>query len=252
MTYPMRRSRKWRMFLLDLFFPNRCPCCHRLIPWQDYLCEPCRISIETPEDAFCSECGKTWEHCICDTELYYDQASVITFYANAAKHGVLSMKKAENLQFGWHCAASFSDRILSDPLLQSSDLIVPVPMAKKRRQTRIVNPAEVIAKELSAYTKIPMRTDLLRDNGSGQIQHTLSAKDRRKNVAQFEILPSNLNGFHIILCDDVLTTGSTVNRCAQLLKSHGAARVTVFAATSSVLQQPLQAESNKSIERKDQ
>lgn len=235
MGYPMRRARRWCMYLLDLFYPNCCPCCHKKILWKEYLCESCCTEMRMPGETFCPGCGKPWSQCICSTDLYYDRACVVTLYEGAGRKGILSMKSAESLQFGWHCAAILSERVLQDPQLRGYDLIVPVPMAKSRKKKRICNPAEVLAKELALLTGIPMRTDLLVDHGTGMTQHLLSAEARRRNVGQFDVQSVDLNGYRIILCDDVLTTGSTLNRCAQLLKSCGAVSVAAFVAASTSL-----------------
>ena len=84
---------------------------------------------------------------------------------------------------------------------------------------------------MSSATGIPRRADLLEDTGTGAAQHTLSAKERAANTGHFQIpQTADLTGYRILLCDDVLTTGSTMNRCAELLKSRGAAVVTAAAA----------------------
>lgn len=91
---------------------------------------------------------------------------------------------------------------------------------------------------MSSATGIPLRADLLEDTGTGAAQHTLSAKERAANTGHFQIpQTADLTGYRILLCDDVLTTGSTMNRCAELLKSRGAAVVTAAAATTTPAQE---------------
>lgn len=235
MEYPMWHTRKWCMFFLDLIYPNVCPCCHQKIVWNRYLCETCAKLMTPEENLFCPGCGKPWEQCICGAEQFYDRAVVATTYDVVGKTGVLSMKKAESLQFGWHCTAVFLEQMQHDASLCAYDGIVPVLMNQRKKRTRFCNPAEVLAKELSSLTGIPMRTDVLLDRGNGQTQHLLSAQVRKRNVEKFAIQPVNLTDSRIILCDDVLTTGSAMNYCAKLLKSRGAVSVAVFAATSTVL-----------------
>lgn len=233
----LRRGRKCRMAVLDLFYPNRCPCCGTSIPWDSYLCGVCMEQIETSEEAFCPYCGKVSSDCICGTALSYDKAVVLTRYADAARAGVLSLKRASSLQFAWYCGTLLGERICQDPELSGYDAVVPVPMYKRTKRKRCLNPAEALAREIAASTGIPLCVKLLEDNGTGRQQHLLSAKERAENVAQFFLRPgAQLPGRRILLCDDVLTTGSTMNRCAKLLKSIGAEQVAAVAATSSVLE----------------
>ena len=84
---------------------------------------------------------------------------------------------------------------------------------------------------MSSATGIPLRADLLEDTGTGAAQHTLSAKERAANTGHFQIpQTADLTGYRILLCDDVLTTGST-------MKSRGAAVVTAAAATTTPAQE---------------
>lgn len=230
----MTVSRKIQMFTLDLFYPNRCPCCGASISWDAYLCENCIEDIREPENTFCPGCGKAYRDCICDTDLPYDGALVLTRYAGYGRRGIFSLKDATSLQFGRYAAQELGARILGDETLCSYDMITPVPMAKKKVRRRYCNPAKVFAKELSRVTGIPLATDLLWDDGTGQTQHALSADARMENISQFHAYDQDLTGFRIFLCDDVLTTGSTMRRCAELLKSKGAACVTAVVMTSTV------------------
>lgn len=236
MTADMGLGRKLELFLLDLLYPNACPCCGKSLPWQAYLCETCQTELLAyPADAFCSQCGKPVHDCICGEGLAYDRAVALTVYEGAVRKGVLSMKSAVSLQFGRFCGAELGKRILANDALSGYDMVAPVPMSRRKQLKRCCNPAAVLAKEVAAITRIPYRKDLLHDNGTGRQQHTLSAAQRRENTGQFSAGTVSLKGCRILLCDDVLTTGSTMNRCAALLKAQGAAEVAAVAATTTQL-----------------
>ena len=114
----------------------------------------------------------------------------------------------------------------------------PLPeifLASKQRK-RCCNPAAVFAREIAAVTRIPYRQDILHDNGTGKTQHTLSAAERHKNVEQFSVALVSLEGMRVLLCDDVLTTGSTMNRCAALLNAQGAAEVAAISMTTTAME----------------
>lgn len=112
MPISISTGRKMQMFLLDLLYPNRCPCCNCSISWREYLCEACRQEVTAePADAFCPLCGKLPRDCFCGTGLSYDRAAILTEYTGAARAGVLSMKSAASLHFGRFCGNVLGQRI---------------------------------------------------------------------------------------------------------------------------------------------
>ncbi len=221
------------LFLLDLLYPNRCPCCKQSIPWHRYVCDSCAATLALPEHAVCPGCGKAQEDCICDTAPAFDRGLAAVWYEGVGRAGILSLKDAESLHFARYCGTILGKQILADPQLNGYDCVVPVPMATRKKRRRYCNPAEVLAKEIAAVTRIPMRTDLLHCAETAVAQHTLSAAQRRKHVSQFSAAGKDLKGYRILLCDDVLTTGSTMNRCAELLKAQGAVSVAAAAAATT-------------------
>lgn len=134
MPISISTGRKMQMFLLDLLYPNRCPCCNCSISWREYLCEACRQEVTAePADAFCPLCGKLLRDCFCGTGLSYDRAAILTEYTGAARAGVLSMKSAASLHFGRFCGNVLGQRIAEDVVLSGYDLVVPVPMQLRKQ-----------------------------------------------------------------------------------------------------------------------
>lgn len=143
------------------------------------------------------------------------------------------MKTAKSLNFAFACGEMLADRIIAQEILMGYDLLVPVPMSKRKMRQREWNPPEKVAREISRLTNIPLRTDILQDSGTGKTQHQLSAAERAENSARFSICHVDLSGYRILLCDDVLTTGSTMHQCAVLLKQQGAAEVAAVAIATT-------------------
>lgn len=231
----MRKSRKLQMYIMDWLYPNRCPCCGKGISWERYICTACESQMEMETDTFCPFCGKAHLSCTCETGDAYDHAVVVTAYDGAARSGVLSMKTGTSLHFGWYCGTVLAEQILHDEALAGYDCIIPVPMAKKKKRQQRINPAQVISKEIARQTGIPLRTDILWNDGKGGVQHRLSAKKRRENVQQFHANPVSLAGYRVILCDDVLTTGNTLHACAELIRACGAEAIAIAVATSTIM-----------------
>jgi len=106
--------------------------------------------------------------------------------------------------------------------------IVPVPLYKTRKRERGYNQSEEIAKALAKIIHIPVKSEHLLRIRSTLSQTKMSEKEREKNVRKAFSCPVILTGKNILLVDDVITTGSTIEACVKALKSAGAKVVDVF------------------------
>ena len=70
-THLLRNSYR---FLIDLVYPNRCPCCNQVIAWDAWICEACQIETALNPDTVCSGCGKPFDDCMCSESLAFDGA----------------------------------------------------------------------------------------------------------------------------------------------------------------------------------
>lgn len=133
-------------------------------------------------------------------------------------HGMRSLSKP----LGGYLAEAF-------PRNERIDAIVPMPIHWTRRMVRGFNQCELLSKELSQHTGIPMAKLLVRVRRTAK-QSNLAGARRRRNVrGSFGASQAEaIRGKRLLLIDDVLTTGATVNEAAQELKRHGAARVAVL------------------------
>ena len=231
-----RMWQRFRMGICDVFYPNRCPCCRRLIPAQEFLCSTCARIVPAAPGRFCAGCGKEPKNCICGSTAY-DRAFVVGVYDETDRAGVLSLKTAESLQFGFFIGRQLARMLLDTEFLEADCITIVPPRKKKyaeRQQPQCVPPA-VIAKQIAMETGLPVRLRLLSHTGKGRPQHELDGTQRRANTGRFRETQSDLHGQHILLVDDVLTTGTTMNECACLLKKMGASSVIALAAASTVL-----------------
>lgn len=163
----------------------------------------------------------------------YDEASAIAFYEEKAKTGLIAMKESLNRNFGWYAGQELGQWIKTQPEWMKADGIVPVPMHWTKRMLRGYNQAEVIAKGISDATGIPVMKKCIIKKYSRTAQHKLNAKERAENVYSFIPAGRDLEGMRLIICDDILTTGSTINRCAEILKECGAEAVYAAAAATT-------------------
>lgn len=220
-------------FVLDLFYPNRCPCCNDFIRWDKLICGKCHRAIEIVYDRTCHRCGK--EICICSEKPEYDGAVVPLRYSDLTKEGILSLKRGNNKNFGVYTGKLIAQILAHDYPEKKFDFIVPVPMSRHSLGERGYNQAQIIAEQISEALHISVKNGILYKKNSQTSQHFLGRAQRFKNISSFGINKTDLSGKEILLCDDIITTGSTVNRCACLLRSEGAAGVFLAAAAQSKL-----------------
>jgi ComF family protein len=116
------------------------------------------------------------------------------------------------------------------------DLVVPVPLHLKRLGQRGFNQSAVMAGALGRRLDLPVRFDMLVRNQWTEPQTRLSRKERLENVkGAFEVSDrSSGKGHHILIVDDVFTTGTTLSECAKTLKAAGAAGVYALTVTRAI------------------
>ncbi len=189
----------------------------------------CQDILKPFPDDICNGCGKV--PCCCD-KVFYEKAFLCFYYEGLAINGIFSLKDGHK-EFGYYIGRLLGNKIMESNL--NADAVIPVPMSSDSYRKRRYNQAEVIAKEISKINHIPLFTDILYKSKSS-VQHSLKANERIENTNAFYHKGSNLiNNMKIILCDDVITTGSTINKCAELLKELGAAEVYTAVGTTTKL-----------------
>ncbi len=206
--------------LFDMLYPNRCPCCNDFIEWNRFLCDNCieKVNaIKIPD--FCHLCGR--KPCICTEKPYYDRAYVYKPYLEIIRDGIISLKKGYNMNFAKYCGIELSKLIEKE----NADMIIPVPMSKRKKRARGYNQAEIIAQQISKAKNIPIEKNILKMKYSKVSQHSKNRTERTDIEKYISIKDVNLEGKKIILCDDIITTSSTVNVCSRLLKEKGAETV---------------------------
>ena len=125
-------------------------------------------------------------------------------------------------------ATEVIQRLGNDP----ADLAVPIPLHPVRQRERTFNQAEMLAEALARELVLPCRNDLLLRTQPTRPQAELTREERFLNVrAAFALnADPSIRGQRILLVDDVLTTGSTAEACARLLKAAGALHVVAVTA----------------------
>lgn len=224
-----------KAFLADLIYPNRCPFCSRFIRYDRLCCEECFSEILWADENICRLCGKPLApRCRCEEKPGYDMCAAAAYYSGSAKKGIINLKYRGGLN-----AAVIFGRVLRDELKlmdvwDGITAAVPVPMSVKQQRQRGYNQAEELAYAVTEGSDIKVRNDLIFRKYSKIAQHTLNAAERKTAAqnAYFAKSGEKLPGGVVLLVDDVLTTGATFDKCAELLKELGAQKVICAAAAT--------------------
>jgi len=136
-------------------------------------------------------------------------------------------------EIAYYLARKAAQEGMSSGFFDDMDVIIPVPLHKRRLRLRGYNQAEYIAQALSDVTKLPLHTGYLVRKRDNPQQATKIGAERVDNVRDlFKVLyPEELFRKHILLVDDVVTTGSTVRACMDALKACYGCRISVFSLT---------------------
>jgi ComF family protein len=226
--------------IADLIVPPCCLACRTPLASHHVLCGACWRRVQFIRAPLCDVTGiplpyDSGERVVSAAALAhppaYDRARAVAHFSGSMRTLVHHFKYADRHDarqlFGQWLAESGRD------LLPGIDVIVPAPMTRLRLFLRRFNQSAVLAQELARQTGIPADPHLLVRARSTPRQVGLTRDQRRRNVAgAFRVAAGRLkelNGRNILLIDDVITTGATVNACARALKRAGAQRVDVLA-----------------------
>ena len=219
--------RGWRYVraMIDLLLPRTCIVCgSKLNIHEKFLCLHCasdlpltrfgQMSHNPMADKFNAviqkELNKSWR------PEAYAFASALFFYEDESgyRHIPHQIKYKGNISAGRYFGGKLGRELRSADWLSDVDMIIPVPLHWKRRWARGYNQAEVIARGVAEELGVPMRTDILKRVRRTQTQTMLEVSAKTENVAGAFKATDDVPGLkHILLIDDVFTTGSTLHAC---------------------------------------
>jgi ComF family protein len=221
----MRRAGK---AVLDLVYPPRCVLCGRQ---GDFVCEACLLALPRAEGVRCNTCwlplqgsSQCWA-CLEHPPALASLRSVFRY--EGATRRLVRAYKFDGVS---SLAPLLTQRLVECYRAQgqAADVIVPVPLSGRRKRERGYNQSELLARETARRLGLPLRVALRRKRHSEAQARSPSAEQRHQNVAgAFEVARSadRVRGQRVLLIDDVATTGATLNACAAVLLSAGAASV---------------------------
>ena len=172
----------------------------------------------------------------------YGYAAALYFYKDGFREISKALKYRRHFAAGRLFSAMLGDKLLESPLFRDVDLVVPVPLHWTRKLRRGYNQAEVIAKEVAKRLKAPFCAGYVKRSRITHSQTKLGSEERAHNVTDAfsltakgrAILRGPCTPKHILICDDVFTTGATAAACALAFINVQAWQAALFHAGHSV------------------
>ena len=227
----MKRKTSFLSELLDLISPRRCVICdQRLDAEEQLLCSQCLK--ELPVTPYRESPYDNWMARLFWGQFPIEKASAWFFFRphTGPSHLVYDIKYHNQKEQGEMIGQLMAERHLSHGFFEGIDAIVPLPITKKRNWERGYNQSYLVACGISKETGIPICNDVIIRTHFNKSQTRQSAAERRLNVKDaFRLVDAEkIKDKHLLLIDDVVTTGATVISCAQELAKAEGVRISVL------------------------
>lgn len=219
---------------ISILYPVRCPVCDKPIGgYKLACCANCQRKLPFIGNCRCFRCGKPvvseeTEYCLdCFGKTHsYTQNIALWSYDHSVRKAVYRFKYQNRREYAAYFAEELVRRHHRQIRSWNAQVLLPVPVHRSRYKKRGFNQAELLARELAVYLKLPVDTDTVLRVKNTKPQKELNDKERQKNLkSAFKINKNGIKLKKVIIIDDIYTTGTTIDAMAELLLQSGAAEV---------------------------
>lgn len=223
--------------LKNVIFPDYCPGCHQhMLNDGQWLCTHCLLEIPFT-DHFTVVDNKTSSHFYGRVPVQAS-ASVVYFKRSGLMQDVLHTFKYEgNHRVGLAFGHIAGEKMLTSPFFRQVDVIIPVPLHPKKQRWRGYNQSEIFARGISQVYGLPIWTDILIKHKENTTQTGMGRGDRVDNVSEVYSLSKSahkLKDKNVLLVDDVITTGATLEACFNILQQANPKSISVITLACAI------------------
>jgi len=215
--------------ILDLIFPHFCCTCGKRITKADeMICFGCRAELPKVKFANLTD-NELTDRFLGKYQLRFGSSYLYFFKSGITQTLMHKFKYQNKPQLGVMFGRYLGNEIATAGYSRGIDMIIPVPIHRKKLRKRGYNQSEKFGLGLSEVINIPLETKLLIRSIHSESQTHKSKEERRKNVADvFHLVdPTQVEGKSILLVDDVITTGATLEACGMLLLNAGCKELSI-------------------------
>lgn len=200
--------------LLDLLYPPRCPFCHRFLDGEMRVCSRCERSLPYMPAGGLDRTFENLDECF----------SVLRYEGDVRKS--LHRYKFGGVSAYAGCYAKLLAECIEDSAIYA-DVVTWAPLSARRLRERGYDQARLLAEGTAEYMETPCLPLLKKRRHNAAQSGTKSADERRRNVRGVYAYAGNtpLDGMTVLLVDDIVTTGATLDECAGVLRKAGAAEI---------------------------
>ena len=204
--------------IINMLYPKICGFCKQIC--KDNICPRCNYNLKHMEQKKIKKVE----------EKYYDELAFIFKYEGLIRERLIEYKFYE----GAYLYKFFSDYIINNKkyanFINNYDIIIPVPVHKKREKKRGYNQTELIANKLAEELKIGVETNILIKEKNTKPQSTMNKENRVINAKNVYKIKNEERIYQkkVLLLDDIFTTGSTVEECSRMLKLANPSKIGVM------------------------
>lgn len=220
----------WFLSFFQLFFPRQCATCSKILQeGEEVLCLKCNMDMP-----------RTNYHCVKDNPVErmfwgrfpLERATSYFFYRKGSdfRHILHQLKYGGRKDYGETMGRFMAAELMLTDFFREVDVIVPVPLHPRKQQKRGYNQSECIARGISAVTGIGIDTSTVVRTKHTETQTRKFTYERWENVEGIFLLrqPGHFTGKHILIIDDVLTTGATITACADAFQGVEGVRISIL------------------------
>ncbi len=232
-SFPVQRILKIVKAFGDFIYPPYCLSCKtQLKHGTELVCNDCfnkmpRIHID---DNIVAELKEKLQE-----DLYLSRVLSLWKFDELAQKLIHYLKYKNHWKIGRILAVQMVQLLGDNEIIKATEIIIPVPLHKARKRERGYNQSDIIAQNISVLTNKPVMKNILKRVINTKSQTKLSAMERKKNVEKAFVVTKQeeIRDKNVLLIDDVITTGSTINACAYQLKLSGAREVFALSAAKA-------------------